>query len=83
MPIFDYLCHQCGFEFESIVLGSKNPGPCPKCGSMAVQKSMVSLFNCTGVQLTKRLKMESEERMKKGQEMLKKAPLRKDRIKIL
>jgi len=83
MPIFDYLCNHCGFEFEKIVREGENPGPCPKCGSQAVQKRMVSLFNCTGVQLTKRLKMESEERMKKGQEMLKKAPLRKDRIKIL
>jgi len=83
MPIFDFRCHRCGFEFESIVLGGKNPGPCPNCGSNLVQKRLVSLFNCTGIQLTKRLKMESEEKMKKGQEMLKKAPLRKDRIKIL
>ena len=83
MPIFDYCCCLCGFEFEKIVMNGKDPGPCPQCGSEGVQRKMVSLFNCTSVQLTKRMKMESEERMKKGQEMLKKAPLRKDRIKIL
>ncbi len=83
MPIFDYRCCRCGWEFEKIILRDENPGPCPQCGSQAVQKNMVSLFTCTGVQLTKRLKMESEERMKKGQEMLRKAPKRRERIKIL
>lgn len=83
MPIHDYLCRHCGFQFESLVLGMKDLARCPQCGSDNVQRSLVSLFNCTGVQLTKRLKMDSEERMKKGQEMFKKGPFRKKRIKIL
>jgi putative FmdB family regulatory protein len=82
MPIFDYLCLQCGFQFEAISLRERNPVSCPGCGSLRTEKRKVSLFHCTGVQLTKRLRMESEEQLKKGREMIGKGDFRKDRIKI-
>jgi putative FmdB family regulatory protein len=82
MPIFDYFCLQCGFQFESIALREGGRVSCPDCGSLRTGKKKVSLFHCTGVQLTKRLRMESEEQLKKGQEILTRGNLRKDRIKI-
>jgi len=82
MPIFDYVCGQCSHEFETLLLRESEPVRCPACGSDSVKRA-VSLFSCTGVQLDKRLKMDSEEKMKKGQEMMKKQRLRKKRIKIL
>jgi putative FmdB family regulatory protein len=82
MPIFDYRCLRCGFQFESIALRKKDRVSCPDCGSLRTEKNKVSLFHCTGVQLTKRLRMESEEQLKKGGEILEKGNLRKDRIKI-
>jgi len=83
MPIFDYICKQCGQEFETFVLLDSDRIQCPECGSESVKKVPTSLFSCTGVQLTKRLKMESEEQMVKGQEWMSKQKLRKNRIKIL
>ena len=83
MPIFDFTCNRCGTEFESLLLGDKDQVQCPGCGSISVHRKTVSLFSCTGVQVTKRLKMDSEERMNKGSQWMKKQKLRKDRIKIL
>jgi len=83
MPMYDFFCHHCGFQFEAIVLRQPDRAICPNCGRESVQKGLISLFNCTTVQLNKRLKMESEERMKKGQEMLKKESFRKNRMRIL
>lgn len=82
MPIFDYLCLPCGFQFESIARREKDRISCPRCGSLFVEKKMVSMFNCTGMQLNKRLRMESEEQLKRGKEILKTVPLKKDRVKI-
>jgi putative FmdB family regulatory protein len=83
MPIFDFYCRRCGIEFESIVLGESPDVQCPACGGREVLRKAVYLFNCTEVQLTKRLKMESEEQLRKGQEMLKREGLRRKRIRIL
>ena len=30
MPIFEYVCEKCDYEFESLVYGSAKP-ECPKC----------------------------------------------------
>ena len=82
MPIFDYICKNCNHEFESLVLHRTESVCCPACGRDSVKKT-VSLFTCTGVRLDKRLKMDSEEHMKKGMKMMKKEKPRKKRIKIL
>ena len=82
MPIFDYICKHCNHEFESLVLQQTECVCCPECGRDS-EKRTVSLFTCTGVRMDKRLKMDSEEQMKKGLRMMKKERLRKKRIKIL
>lgn len=83
MPIFDFNCRLCGHEFEHLILKDHDLPRCPECGSRSVDRKAVSLFSCTGVQMTKQLKFESEERLKKGMEQMKKEKLRKDRIKII
>ena len=30
MPIFEYICKECGHHFEALVMGSKRP-ECPSC----------------------------------------------------
>ena len=52
MPIREYKCNDCGFQFESIDLGSdKNPKAerlsCPHCGSGDLGRKM-SLFSSLG-----------------------------------
>lgn len=83
MPLFDYRCKQCGHEFEDLVLNDGERILCPNCESVSVERITVSLFNCTGVNLTRQLKMDSEDRMKKGKEWMKNQGTRKNRIKIL
>ena len=83
MPIFDFSCGRCGHEFEHLLFKERERPPCPNCGSKSVTRKTVSLFSCTGLKLTKQLKMESEERMKRGMKRMKKEKLRKDRIKIV
>ena len=83
MPIFDYSCQACHKEFETIVLQDADRIQCPECGSDSVEKIAASLFSCTGVQLTKRLKMESETHIKKGQKWMNKQELKQNRMKIL
>jgi putative FmdB family regulatory protein len=38
MPIFDFVCENCGQTFELLVRG--NPPACPQCGSPRVAKQM-------------------------------------------
>lgn len=83
MPIFDFICHACGHEFEHLILKSGDSVRCPECGSGSVSRRSVSLFNCSGVQLTRQLKLDSEETMKRGMNQMKEEKLSKDRIKIL
>ncbi|MDD4952712.1 MAG: zinc ribbon domain-containing protein [Desulfovibrionaceae bacterium] len=40
MPIFEYLCKDCGHEFEDIVFGRETRPGCPKCGSQNTDKLM-------------------------------------------
>lgn len=82
MPIFEYVCQSCGYKFEKLILDPGEEVRCTKCQSDRVHKA-VSLFTCTTVQLNKKLKMESEDKMKKGREMMKGQKMRKERIKIL
>ncbi|MEN8142980.1 MAG: FmdB family zinc ribbon protein [Thermodesulfobacteriota bacterium] len=43
MPIFDFICRACDYEFEFLVIGDRPY--CPKCGSDDLQKKM-SAFSC-------------------------------------
>jgi len=83
MPIFDFTCLQCKQEFEFLIIKDRELPHCPECGSRSIARQAVSLFNCTGVQMTKRLKLESEERMKRGMAQMKEEKLRKKPIKII
>jgi len=39
MPIFEYYCHKCQSNFETLVLsGEREPPGCPRCGSREVEK---------------------------------------------
>jgi putative FmdB family regulatory protein len=33
MPIYEYLCDECGERYERIVMGQKQAITCPKCSS--------------------------------------------------
>jgi len=37
MPIYEYLCRQCGHKFEAIVQGDKSP-VCPSCQNERLEK---------------------------------------------
>lgn len=39
MPIYDYLCSDCGHEFEALVRGSKTPA-CPECESEKLERKL-------------------------------------------
>ena len=81
MPIYDFYCNPCGKEFERLLI-KEDVTKCPVCGSDDVKKIM-SLFSCTKTQLDKRLKMESEDKIKAGIKKMKSQKFRKNRIKIL
>ena len=44
MPIFDYSCKNCGYEFEFLKVFTYEEPLCPVCGSEDVKK-IVSLFH--------------------------------------
>lgn len=83
MPLFDLNCFKCGSKFESLMLKDNEPVLCPECGTASVEKITVSLFSCAEVNMTKRLTMDSEDRLKKGTDWMKKQKIRKNRVKIL
>ena len=39
MPIFEYLCAECGHKFEAIVLGGQKPD-CPKCHTAKLEQQL-------------------------------------------
>jgi putative FmdB family regulatory protein len=49
MPIYEYVCAQCGHKFEKLVLSSRraNGIQCPECGSPSVDKA-ISIFSGAG-----------------------------------
>lgn len=40
MPIYEYVCKDCGNEFEELIFSVDAPAPCPKCGSADTEKLM-------------------------------------------
>ena len=44
MPIYEYICRQCGCEFEKLVPRSGTPVECEQCGSSDVEKQF-SVFS--------------------------------------
>ncbi len=47
MPIYEYLCADCGKRFEKIVMGGGDAGVCPHC-SGANLKLQLSVFATKG-----------------------------------
>ncbi|GFO63499.1 zinc ribbon domain-containing protein [Geomonas paludis] len=53
MPIFEYVCKECGTRFEKLHKGSAaDECSCPTCGSAAVNKAL-STFAAGGTSETK------------------------------
>lgn len=48
MPIFEYICNNCGEEFEKLIFGNKVVD-CPRCASSGVKKKF-STFGMSGVE---------------------------------
>jgi putative FmdB family regulatory protein len=47
MPLFEYLCKECGHEFERIVPRYDSRTGCPRCASNRVEKQL-SVFSVSG-----------------------------------
>lgn len=39
MPIYEYVCGDCGHPFEALILGSER-AECPECGSGDLEKQL-------------------------------------------
>jgi len=39
MPIYEYVCHDCGHEFEMLVRSEERPA-CPSCGRKKLTKRL-------------------------------------------
>ena len=43
MPIFEYICNECGHHFEALVMGSKK-AECPSCQGAKLEQQL-SVFS--------------------------------------
>lgn len=50
MPILQYICEKCGFEFEELVKCHTDDIFCPKCGARAKRVWSGKVFSATGRQ---------------------------------
>jgi len=48
MPLFDYLCLDCGKTFELLVIGTQNIPECSACGSGNVKKLLAAHSSLSG-----------------------------------
>lgn len=40
MPIYEYVCRECGEEFELLVINKSEEIKCPKCGSPKLEQQV-------------------------------------------
>lgn len=52
MPIFEFLCQNCGTEFERLVFRSDEVVECPECGQQSVNKLMSACVAKVGDKFT-------------------------------
>jgi len=54
MPIYEYICNQCGNEFEKMVPFSQanTPPSCPKCQAKETQKKLSMFATSAGAAST-------------------------------
>jgi len=45
LPLFEFSCQECGFDFEKLVRDGSASIQCPSCGSTEVKKKF-SVFGC-------------------------------------
>ena len=47
MPLFEYVCENCGCKFEKLIMSASRERQlrCPECNSAAVKKAL-SVFGC-------------------------------------
>ena len=48
MPLFDYLCQDCGKTSELLIVGSRMDLTCPECGSARTARVMSPTSTLTG-----------------------------------
>ena len=49
MPIYEFVCTECGHPFEELVFGMNTSGVvCPTCGSEQVKKKMSTFASKSG-----------------------------------
>jgi putative FmdB family regulatory protein len=66
MPIFEYVCHACGHEFEALMRGSSpKPATCPECKSEDAER-LLSMPRVKS-DATKDLSMRAAKRRDAGQ----------------
>ncbi len=52
MPIFEFLCQNCGKEFEYLVFRTDEEVKCPECGQLSVNKLMSTCAAKVGQKFT-------------------------------
>ena len=50
MPIFEYLCEDCGTKFEKLVRGSADGIVCPSCGDSHLKQELSTFAAHSGGQ---------------------------------
>ena len=40
MPIYEFVCEECGKEFEELIMGGRREVQCPACSSARCRKKM-------------------------------------------
>ncbi|MEW6717213.1 MAG: zinc ribbon domain-containing protein [Chloroflexota bacterium] len=57
MPIYPYICQNCGATFEELVLSSQSQDKvtCPSCGSKKIEKLLSRVAGLSGTSKTETL----------------------------